>query len=385
MSNSRLLEQWIGRALFTLAIPVWILCGSLSAEAYAPPSEEHLLKTYAPVFVQEVGRKPLYDLITQFDFDGDASGYNNVANSLNVPIPASVYGSVVAETPSAWFLFYGVYHLRDYDKPIREFFFVSAAHDNDFEGTMIVVSKRNGSIQAIETWFHNIFLQCAHDPLSLGSQSIDGKIHTEEKTHPILYVPSAGHGVRCFQKIDEPLLSKRPHQIYRHGENFDGNLHHQTKMAVIYQLVPLDLFFKQALGPFNAESALAEPGQFGLGEKPIGKYLSGNFKGDTSWARPKPPWSWSSKFDNQRPGAWFFHPAHVFNQHFGLGISEHYSKNGAVHLLFGVSQETLDQWVTGDREKTFFGIASKNFFASHFRKFKKNLYRLIEPLFFYFG
>ncbi len=353
------------------------------AGANQTTSYRALLEKHAPVFVQEIGQRPLYDVMTGVDFDGDHSGYDNVANARRYPLPAQIYGDVVAETEDSYYLFYGVYHVRDYDSTLREFFFPSASHDNDFEGLMMVVDKATGSIPAIETWFHSRFLQFANAPDLGRSQTIDGKIHLEDGTHPMILVQALGHGVRCLQKIDEEKLARTPHAIYRLGAA-------ATEMASLkgpfaaYELRTMDDFFRFAKGPFDPQSLLAEPQDFGLGTAPIGKYISGNFKGDSSWARPKPPWSWADKFDTLRPGAWFFHPAHVFNRHFQLKLSEDYLYNRPLEEIVQGTQEELDVWVL-EKAPSYFNGASKGMFHRPLKSLKKKLYRLSEYLFYVFG
>jgi hypothetical protein len=345
---------------------------------------EKLLKKYAPVWVQGVGRSPLHDVITRFDFDGNFDGRDNAASSLKLPLTANVYGEVVAETADSYYLFYGIYHTRDYDKPLRELFFNGAAHDNDFEGAMLNVAKGTGKIRAIETWFHNIFMQCAYSPISRGEQSIDARINVEDGTHPILYVQHGGHGVRCFQKADEAKLLEESHQIYRVAEQAD-NAAALEGPFIRYTIIAFDIFLKNATGPFNKNSMFTDPFDFGFKNKLIGKYISGKFKNDTSWARPKPPWSWADKRDDLRYGSWYFHPAYVFNKHFGLGLSEKYVGNSSFKTFLAIKQKDLDEWVVGKREENFMGKERNGVFHNALADLNSWFYRLTELLFFYFG
>jgi len=347
-------------------------------------SQKRLLEKYAPVWVHEIGRLPIYDIITAWDFDNNFSGADNVENAEKFPLPAVVYGFVTAETSDAYYLFYGVYHVRDYDTPLREFFWSSSSHDNDFEGAMVVVAKSNGDILAIETWYHSIFLQFTYKPKVPGNQAIDGAIHVEDKTHPILYVSSKGHGVRGFQKIDEPELLKNQYKIYRLGKADADMRYHKGEFAQ-YELHTFEPFLIYGRGPFEVDSMFCIQGDYGLDDVPIGKYLSGRFAGDSSWARPKPPWSWTDKFDNLRPGAWFFHPAYVFNLYFGLGLSDRYIKNDAVEYFFNIDYAKLNNWILEEREDSFFPKAPKGLLSKPYLKVKNWLFKLIEPLFFYIG
>lgn len=343
-----------------------------------------LLKKYSPVIVQIEGRIPLYDKITNFDFDGNVDGADNVLNSNKFPIQAGVYGQVVAETSDSFYLFYGVYHLKDYDRPLREWFFRSAVHDNDFEGAMVNVSRETGEIRAVETWFHNMFVQCSASPLSAGDQTVDARLNIEDGTHVILYVQSDGHGVRCFQKIDEADALSQKHLIYREGNSAD-ELANEKNKVVSYKIIPFEIFLKNANGPFAEGAMFSDPDDFGLNSRPIGKYLTGRFQGNTSWARPKPPWSWADKFDSLRYGSWFFHPAYVFNKHFGLNLSETYSYNVSLERLVDIKQEDLNIWVSEKREEGFFGSSPNGWWNKKISKLRQEFYRIMEPLFFYFG
>jgi len=367
--------------IFTFHTPVLALVPD-SPESFL---RNKIVKEFAPVWVHHVDYEPRYDAMTSFDFDGNLSGFDNVKNAEKYPLPAHVYGSVIAETKEAYYIFYGVYHVKDYDRKYREFFFPSASHDNDFEGAMVVVSKDTRKILAIETWFHSLFLQCGHSALTNGNQSIDAKIHVEKNTHPIIYVDSKGHGVRCFQKSDEERFSKSQYKIYRLGKVPTADLRKHDGMQVHYTILDMNDFIRYAKGPFNSESMFSESAEYGLGDEPLGMFLSGNFQGNSSWARPKPPWSWTDKFDSMRPGAWFFHPAYVFNKHFGLNISNQYIHHWPLEALYEISPDALNLWAEEERSDSWFAGKPRGYFEKKVRKLKKKLYKIVEYLFFHFG
>lgn len=298
---------------------------------------------------------------------------------------------MIAETRDAYYILYVVYHLRDYDTRLREAFFQSAHHDNDFEGAMLAVDKRTKAILAIETWFHSIFLQFTHTPYIFGEQTIDGKIHLEDATHPILYVQDKGHGVRGFQKVDEPLLAKDPHHIYRIG-NKPTQLQGFEGTQIAYELHSFADFLRRARGPFYGDATRASlnamfeaPADYGLGDSPIGRYVSGPFRGNSSWARPKPPWSWTDKFDYFRPGAWFFHPAHVFNRHFHFALSEEYIYNAGIDTLYPDARRSLATWIRGNSNDTFFRDRNPTWKDHLVSRLKQWTYHFIEFFFYHFG
>lgn len=342
-----------------------------------------LASDYAPVIVQFQDRQPLYDIITNVDFDLNNNGADNVANVKNYPLNAHVYGEVIAETQNAYFILYIFYHPKDYDTRLREYFFESASHDNDLEGAMMAVDKATGKIVALETWFHNLFMQNALTPKTLGSQTIDAKLQTEDLTHPILYIEPKGHGVRAFQHIDEARLQEKPHLIYRLGKNADDVKNIQGKY-VSYTLLPLTIFYENAKGPFGEGHFLSEPGEFGLPEK-LGKFMTGSYYGSSGWARPKPPWSWADKRDSLRYGAWFFHPAYSFYAHFGYPEITPYIYNHPNEKIIGLSQTELDEWAKENRDTKYFNNPDLTRLDMIRIYIKKMIYKWIEYLFFQFG
>ena len=352
---------------------------ALSTTAHA----NDLVSKYAPVIVQYQDRLPFYDIITNVDFDGNFDGADNVANAASYPLNAHVYGDVIAETQNAYYILYIFYHPKDYDTQVREFFFESASHDNDLEGAMIAVDKTNGKVIALETWFHNLFMQSTYSPKALGTQSIDGKLHTEDETHVVLAIESKGHGVLAFQHIDEADLSKTPHLIYRHGDHAD-NVKAISGEFVNYTLLSLKPFLDNAMGPFGQGYFFSEAGDFGLPKK-IGKFMTGSFKGTTSWARPKPPWSWADKRDTLRYGAWFFHPAYSFYKHFGFPQATPYIHNLPAEQITGWSDAELDTWAQDNRDRDFFAHTKRSQFDKWRQSIKKTIYKWMEYLFFEFG
>lgn len=364
----------------------------LSFSVLATPSplkgltDEQILDRYAPLVHQEIGRIPLYDSVTSWDFDGTLKGSDNVKNSETMDLPAGIYGAITAETQDAYYIYYGVYHIRDYDARIREFLFNSAAHDNDLEGAMLLVEKKTGKVIAMETWFHSIFLQFTNEEIK-GTQSIDGNIVFDNETHPILYVEDKGHGVRAYQPTDKTKVSFYEHLTYRLGKPITPDVKKAKNKTALYKVLSFDIFIENGAGPFDSESMFEEPSGYGMGKAVIGRYLSGPFRGNNTWARPKPPWNWGDKFDSLQVGAWYFHPAYVFNLHFGLEYSETYVRNKAFTAFFpDVTQKELGEWARQERDDMFFPrVSDKSFFSKAYNKIKKWLYQFIEPVFMYFG
>lgn len=342
-----------------------------------------LARKFSPVIFQETDRLPLYDALTSVDFDGNFNGYDNVNNVETHPLPAHIYGDVIAETEDSYYLLYIFYHPKDYDTKLREFFFSAASHDNDLEGAMIVVDKKSQTVIAVETWFHNLFLQFAYSNQSKGEQTIDGKIHLEDESHLLLYIDSKGHGVRAFQKIDEGKINSKQFLIYRIGNVADDIKTAQTQF-INYTILDFKTFLNQAKGPFGRGHLFEDPSDFGFGEK-IGKYMSGHYNGKNGWARPKPPWSWADKFESLRNGAWFFHPAYVIQYHFGLPLSQNYTFNWSCENLMSCNSDSLNAWAQEKKDKSFFAGKKLNFLEKWLAKISKQIYKWIEYLFYKFG
>lgn len=379
--------------MYVRILEIFLLITTLVSSAHTQERRSrhyiNLIQTYSPVWVQELEYKPVFDKITRVDFDGDYTSTNNVLNANHYSLPPVVYGELIAETTDSYYLFYGVYHVADYDKPLREFFIPSSRHDNDFEGAFLLVNKQTKKIDAIETWYHSKFLQFAHVADMRGTQTIDGKIHVEDLTHPILFVQGLGHGVRVFQKIDEDFLKTGRYQIYRYN-SLSHHSHHLPKTTAPddiftnYTISSLDTFSQYAQGPFGGSSLFDDPQDFGLGGKPLGKYFSGFFTGDSSWARPKPPWSWCDHFDTFRPGALFFHPAYIFNRHFNFKNIDRYVYNYGLKYIARTSVTDLNLWAE-QKVPSFFDTPSRGFYGPYVKKLRKSAYRIAEYLFYVFG
>jgi len=125
-----------------------------------PASHQELARHYAPVIHQGVASDQ--DFITAVDFDGDWVGNNNWENQPTGDLSAYVYYSV-AETETHWFLFYSLFHPRDYTRDPCEK--SDGCHENDMESIQIVVAKDGtpfGHLQAVETLAHShIYLYTA--------------------------------------------------------------------------------------------------------------------------------------------------------------------------------------------------------------------------------
>ena len=116
-------------------------------------SYQELARHFAPVIHQ--GAASDQDFITAVDFDGDWIGQNNWENQPAGDFSAHVYYSV-AETETHWFLFYSLFHPRDYTSDSCEK--SGSCHENDMESLQIVAAKDGSSFGcpvALETLAHS--------------------------------------------------------------------------------------------------------------------------------------------------------------------------------------------------------------------------------------
>ena len=160
-----------------------------------PPAStyEALATYYAPVIYQ--GAASDQDYITRVDFDGDWVGNNNWENQPYGDLSAYVYYSVV-ETETHWFLFYSLFHPRDYTPEPCEV--SNGCHENDMESVQLVVRKDGtpyGQLQVMETLAHgDIYLYTADDRVGAGFLPVTGPVQ-REGDRPVVYVETYGHGI----------------------------------------------------------------------------------------------------------------------------------------------------------------------------------------------
>lgn len=184
------------------------------ASAYDPKELKKVAEHHAPLIYQAADTSA--DYITNFDFDGDNIGNNNWENQEKFPNKAYVYYAV-SETKTHVFLFYGLFHPRDYEKNNACMFF--NCHENDMESIQIVVEKNKtefGKVVLMETLAHgSIYLYTNEPGITGGFLKKKGGI-TYEKEKPVVYVEVFGHGVYgnpADSSAADP--SKQKHIVYR--------------------------------------------------------------------------------------------------------------------------------------------------------------------------
>lgn len=324
-------------------------------------SETAIAERFAPIFFQALGDNPRSDYITNFNFDGDWRGDNNWANAENkkFPLLAYVYYAV-SETSTHYFIHYAVFHPRDYKGGEQRGLFLSdlirqgakivgendptglmdetaVAHENDMEGTLVVVAK-NGKdpsaarVEFVETLRHNVFVPYvageSRNPRFTTVKSFGDRV--------LLYIEPKGHGIEAYLGDIKQTLGKQ-FLIYKYYGIAD-NPERRTSDTIGYRLLPIEttLWPKAQIGLrakgktfgvahdysqisvsiqlANGRAVKRKVKLGGLGSAFLGKV------GGINMARP--PWGW---FDTNRRddplGLWFFDPAGVTKRNFDLGES----------------------------------------------------------------
>lgn len=218
-----------------VAMPLRVTPGPLGA----PASHDELARHYAPVIRQ--GAITDQDYITAANFDGDWVGNNNWENQPTGDLSAYVYYSVI-ESESHWFLFYSLFHPRDYT--YEDCHTSGGCHENDLESIQLTVEKNGtsfGKPKALETLAHNAIYLYIFDN-SVGGNFLDVTgVATLEGDHPVVYVEALGHGIyghRGTGSLIDPILFRGGVVIYRLGEEAKAPQGVDDE-HVSYQLAPI--------------------------------------------------------------------------------------------------------------------------------------------------
>jgi hypothetical protein len=353
-------------------------------------SDNEILRKFAPVLLHSIDRHPEFDLIARIDFDGDEDASNNAGHVKSIKADSVVvYSAVVGETLDSYYLFYGFYHPRDYDSYYREFLFAAAAHDSDFEGCMILISKKEDKPRALEFWSHNRFYQYSVDyvksTVSLGKEEIDGKLFLENEQNPLLYIPDKGHGGRALYDKDLIKLDTRKGILYRPywQKTTESNENKGPTMVKYYTLENMDIFYKHAKDTHSKLLINYVPIELDLS---LNTFIAGEYSGGDNWARPKMPWAWFQTFMSAgtRIGLWYFHPAYVFKENFGYDLSLEYLHNEPSEIFRNKIDTKLLQSLTEHRESTL-SRNIRSFWNILLDHTKQLLRKIIDYLFDLFG
>jgi hypothetical protein len=255
-----------------------ILLLALTLPALAQTDE--LLKTYAPVFVQNCAGRA--DYLTRFDYDGNWNGADNWENFDKHALPAVAYTSAI-ETTTHHYLVYSYFHPRDWWKvslPLLN-------HENDLEGVLVVLEKREDAapeLLLIETISHFDIKRYSN---VLKGDDLDGGIRLEG-THPIVQAEAYKHGITAWKGTD---LAKADGVIYRYKGRAEEPRTNDDR-DVGYDFVSLkDTFWarRNDVGPAKTygEAKTYPQGTFGA-------KIAGDNHGKN---KASAPWAWSDKDD----------------------------------------------------------------------------------------
>jgi hypothetical protein len=300
---------WQAMSSSIIAILLLLGCGSQTptpqpvAVTQPPASHEELARHYAPVIHQGVASDQ--DYLTAVDFDGDWVSDNNWENQPAGDLSAHVYYSVT-ETETHWFLFYALFHPRDYTDESCEK--SDGCHENDMEAIQVVVRKDGtsfGQLQAVETLAHqDIHLYPADDSVKSNALKTESKV-TVEDGHPVVYVETFGHGIYAKRIIMVPYSV-----VYRVGD--EAQVPEDLKDEdVSYKLVPIYDTLWQHRDEIGPDLAFDQPFDY------RGKTLAASFDGENYGEdRANTPWGYDQATgDTLLRGDWFLDPAKALLYH----------------------------------------------------------------------
>lgn len=327
------------------------------SEADAEAHRRYLVELYSPVIVHKIGYRPEWDIPVRLDLDGNDNPRDNKANGHDTrPVDTTVYGEVTAETADSYYLLYCLYHLRDYDHPVREQLTNWSFHDSDNEGFMIRVDKKTMEVVQGEGWFHNRFFLANRGDESTGTEPVQGRLFFEDDTHPIIYAQSMGHGVRFAQPFDLAEIGINTKFMRFQGTRAASypKVDRSVESDVTYKLLPFDLWYQFAKGPLGTKGKGAGMfeesitiGKDAKGKKlVVGRFIAGLDYAKLKWSRPKPPWSWDDGWDRVPIAVWHFFPARAFESHFGTPLSDNYLFNNPISQIFGEDPNALQKQLT---------------------------------------
>ncbi len=291
-------------ALFFATVMFLLLIGAcipVTPPTFRGTFYEDLARHYAPVIYQ--GAATDQDFITRVNFDGDWVGNNNWENQPTGDLSAYVYYSVI-ETETHWFIFYSLFHPRDYEPhPCEQ----GGCHENDLESIQLAVLKDGstyGRLQAMETLAHNdIYLYPLDEAVGPGYLKVDGPLQVEDG-RPVIFVETYGHGIR-----GRPVGMRKGTVIYRVGEQAERPS--DINDEATYALRPIydDLWQRRhQVGPGRL---FDRPFFYGLDLIPAA------FDGD-NWGADKAntPWGYAQARDFKlHVGDWFLDPAKAMSFH----------------------------------------------------------------------
>ncbi|MFQ5976700.1 MAG: hypothetical protein ACE5OZ_01060 [Candidatus Heimdallarchaeota archaeon] len=358
---------------------------NLSKNQFEPPAwkkwtKEEIVQYWAPVWYQDTdSTNPRFDLITNFNYDGDWTGNNNWDNldRPSLPLNAFIYYSFV-ETESHWFIGYYDFHPGDWSQGAPWVL----EHENDMEGVVMAIRKTRaecGTLLGMVTEAHNHFYPYKAAPgidkgewlENAGLQDVHyenvswfwNDVPFSEHKHPIAYVESMGHGV--YGDTSTYLFGDKISDGW-HDSGFpggDGIIYYPTGFSedprhsssgsfVGYELIDIMVLWEK-----RNVNAYVGDGKMYQNEWAF----DGNDGAQNDAANP--PWGWDDPDDGQSlMGEIFNHPVKFFRHYFsGVNFDPtpatsdypYHPYWGIVCQLENLRSSDIELWGNGQISDTF--------------------------------
>ena len=293
-------SRW--RAFGVLLLLVLSACRAARASVGPSVDPYALAYRYAPILLH--GAASDQDFPTRVDFDGDWVSNNNWENQPQGDLRAFVYYAVM-ETETHWFVFYSIFHPRDYTpEPCPT---SRGCHENDLESLHLAILKDgtpDGRLQAMTTLAHgDLYLYTATPEVQGGYLKVQGPVQVEDG-RPVVYIESYGHGI-----YGHPIPLEPSHVRYRVGE--EAQRPSGISGEATYQILDIyDTLWarRHSIGPGKT---------FDRPFRYWGRRLPAAFDGDTFGEdKANTPWGYiQGRGWRLHRGDWFLDPARAWAYH----------------------------------------------------------------------
>lgn len=309
---------------------------------YAKVWEWWAPRVYTDIHTKALDEDKLWDLFTQFDFDGDWIGANNDANVDKHDKPAAVYYSFV-KTSTHWFLGYYFYFPVSWDVSWVGLGSPQIDYENAMQGVLIVV-EQDGSTYGkpilMETTSEGTFKQYKFPGINLsgGVESIDGQVKFDDTGHhPVIYIEAENHTVLASGK-DWDTNGFDGDDGVQYGYGFESTVpsDFSGKASTSYDLVALkDTLWDQRFDISSAGTPYVSFGTFACDD---------NCNNGSSRA----PWRFADINDLTMDGEFLYNPADHARRLFtsGWGLYSHQY----VYNPYGVKVQVEDLEVLKDAD-----------------------------------
>jgi hypothetical protein len=288
------------------------------------PHHEQVAARFAPLIYHDVASNPRADFLTPVNYDGDWIANNNWDNLDRYELNATVYYDV-RETRTEYYITYMFFHPRDYSRVC----IALVCHENDSEGTIVVVDKATLKERAVQSLAHNNIDHISNPlPVRLPAGYSDWSGRSNKIA---VFIEGGGHGVKSMSGSVNRLSheisafkaasgeargfdpAQDDHFLFYHGgvaDSYDGS----QSGVFSYELRPVSELWKRRTDEGSGR-LFSKIFKYRGARVEIGN-IPGSFAGERWGAgRANPPWGWhDSSYPNIRRGDWFIDPAFAFSQ-----------------------------------------------------------------------